>query len=324
MNILVVVEHDNSSMRMATRCAIGFARAVAAEAQIYLLVLGHGVSSVNCEAACYGRVLVADSETLAYPLADRYAPFIAQAARANDCDLVIAAATTFGKDITTRAAGLLGGAMASDVIGHECRDGQYLWKRPMHAGAVNAVVRLLGRPQIVTVRASAYEAAIPADVSHPIETLDCGADIDKATRKSEFVRASQRPSNRPDVTEARVVVSGGRALKNSDDFERLVGGLADSLEGATGSSRALVDAGITPNDFQVGQTGKIVAPELYVALGISGAVQHLAGMKNSKTIVAINRDRDAPIFEVADIGLVADVYDAVPQWIEKLRQHSSK
>ena len=206
--------------------------------------------------------------------------------------------------------------MASEVVGHEFREERLCFRRPLFAGAVVATVALQGKPQIVTVRPSAYPPASARAERCPITAVT----VEEAAlpKKIEFEELQSKLSNRPDVTEARIVISGGRAIKNSADFERLVGGLADKLHAATGSSRALVDAGITPNAFQVGQTGKVVAPELYIALGLSGAVQHLAGMKNSKTIVAINSDPDAPIFEVADYGLVGDVYELVPQWIAKL------
>jgi electron transfer flavoprotein alpha subunit len=212
--------------------------------------------------------------------------------------------------------------MASDVVRHELVDGHLHFDCPQYAGAVTATLRLLGSPQVVTVRASAYAPAMPADGSvHPIESLPFDTELLRSRAAHEGIKSKK--SARPDVTEAKVVISGGRAIKNSEDFERLVGRLADVLGGATGSSRALVDAGITPNELQVGQTGKIVAPELYVALGISGAVQHLAGMKNARTIVAINSDPNAPIFDVADYGLVGDVYAVVPELIEKLQNHAA-
>jgi electron transfer flavoprotein alpha subunit len=211
--------------------------------------------------------------------------------------------------------------MASDVTGHCFEEGELLLERPVYAGAAIATVSLLGTPKIVTIRPSSYSPVASQDLSCSAHDMP----IEPSTLPDQIRLESveSKTSSRPDVTEARVVVSGGRAFKNSDDFERIVGGLADALEGATGSSRALVDAGITPNELQVGQTGKIVAPELYVALGISGAVQHLAGMKNSRTIVAINNDVDAPIFGVADYGLVADVYEAVPEMVRKLQEYQA-
>jgi electron transfer flavoprotein alpha subunit len=318
MRILVVAEHDGTTLRPGTRSAIGFANLVAEQTAgvVECLVLGHEISDVVEEAAFVSRVVGMDSSLLAIPVADRYGKVIADVAKKRNADLVVAASTTHAKDIVGRAAGLLGGAMASDVTGHEIQNGQLILRRPMFAGAVNATVALHGHLQIVTVRASAYKPAQPASIT--FETTAEVFDESMLSTQTRVEYVESKSSHRPDVTEARVVVSGGRAFKNSDDFERLVGGLADQLGGATGSSRALVDAGITSNELQVGQTGKIVAPDLYIALGISGAVQHLAGMKNSKVIVAINNDPDAPIFDVADYGLVGDVYDLVPQLIEKL------
>jgi electron transfer flavoprotein alpha subunit len=207
--------------------------------------------------------------------------------------------------------------MASDVIGHEFRDGRLMLRRPMYAGAVTATVELLGAPKVITVRPSAY--ARPPRTGKPADVTAVQVDESSLPSGTQYEELRANQTGRPDVTEARVVVSGGRAVKDSDDFERLVGGLADVLGGATGSTRTLVDAGITPNGFQIGQTGKIVAPDLYVALGISGAVQHLAGMKNSKLVVAINHDADAPIFGTADYGLVDDIYGVVPRLIDKLK-----
>ncbi len=318
MCVLVIAEHDSTTLRPGCRVAIGFASAVAEATgrHVECLVLGWQIEAVVRNAALYAPVVVADRAELARPVADRYARVIADVAADREAELVVAASTTFAKDIVGRAAGLLGGAMASDVIGHEFRDGQLELRRPMFAGAVTATVVLLGKPQIVTIRPSAYESPQPAE--KPFEITPVAVDGASLPNHIRFERIDSRTSHRPDATEARVVVSGGRAFKNSDDYERLVGALADRLNGATGSSRALVDAGIAPNELQVGQTGKIVAPELYLALGISGAVQHLAGMKNSRVIVTINTDPEAPIFDVADYGLVGDVYEMVPQLIEKL------
>ena len=318
MRVLILCEFDGKGIRLGSRSAVAFANEVTNQTQgsVECLLLGNSLAAVAQDAAAYAPVLVADHPALANPVADRYAKVIADVVKQRGCDLVVAAATTFAKDILPRAAGLLGGAMASEVVGHQFRDGRLCFRRPLFAGAVVATVALHGKPQIVTVRPSAYAPAGARAECCAISTVA----IDEATlpKKIEFEALQSKLSSRPDVTEARIVVSGGRAIKNSEDFERLVGGLADRLQAATGSSRALVDAGITPNAFQVGQTGKVVAPDLYIALGISGAVQHLAGMKNARTIVAINSDPDAPIFEVADYGLVGDVYDLVPQWIAKL------
>ena len=318
MRILVVVEHDGSKLRAGSKAALGFAQAVSNETgyPVECLVLGHGISSVASDAAVFAPVQCAADVALESPTADRYAKVIADIATNREAEYVVAASTTFAKDIVGRAAGFLGGAMASDVIGHSFQNGQLELQRPMFAGAVTATVTLSGRPSIVTVRSTAYESPEPA--STPFEITPVAVDADSLPNHIQFEHLDSRASHRPDVTEARVVVSGGRAFKNSEDYEKLVGGLADALDGATGSSRALVDAGITPNELQVGQTGKIVAPELYLALGISGAVQHLAGMKNSKVVAAINNDPDAPIFEEADYGLVGDVYELVPQLIEKI------
>jgi len=318
MRILIVCEHVGKGIRLGSRSALAFANAVGEHYQgsVECLLLGHSMGEAASDAAAYAPVLVADHPALANPVADRHARVIADLVRQRGYDLVAAAATTFAKDILPRAAGMLGGAMASEVIGHEFRDGRLCFRRPLFAGAIVATVGLRGTPQFVTVRPSAYAPAHPR--SERCRVTSVAVDPATLPMRTEFEASQSKLSSRPDVTEARVVVSGGRAFKSAEDFERLVGGLADKLHAATGSSRALVDAGITPNAFQVGQTGKVVAPDLYVALGISGAVQHLAGMKNSKTIVAINSDPEAPIFEVADYGLVGDVYELVPQWIARL------
>jgi len=322
--------------------AFAFEIAEASAGDVEWLLLGHQLEQTAADASKYARTLVADCPALANPLADRYAHVIAEVVRQRGADLLVAASGTFAKDIVSRAGGLLGGAMAADVFEHEYRDRQLLLRRPMYAGAVTATVMLAGHPQIITIRASAYQpkpaadqplAIIPLEVneassgrgiedSAPATLAIIPLEVNEASlpKGSQYERLASKETGRPDVTEASVVVSGGRALKNREDFERLVGGLADALgAGATGCSRPLVDAGITPNEFQVGQTGKAVAPQLYIALGISGAVQHMAGMKNSKTIVAINKDPDAPVFEMADYGLVGDVYEIVPQLIEKLK-----
>jgi electron transfer flavoprotein alpha subunit len=310
------MEHDGTALRSGSGAALGFARALSED--ITALVLGENLEAISAESAKFAPVLVADHPALAAPVADRWAHVIAEVARAQNAELIVATSTTWAKDIVGRAAGLLGGAMASEVIGHEMVDGELRLRRPMFAGAVNATIVLEGSPKIITVRPSAYDAPALAATPFAIEPITFDADADALPGATQFESLDRKTGARPDVTEARIVVSGGRAFKNSEDFEQHVGGLADALGAATGSSRALVDAGITPNSLQVGQTGKIVAPELYLALGISGAVQHLAGMKNSRVIAAINQDPDAPIFEFADYGLVGDVYEEVPRLIAEL------
>jgi electron transfer flavoprotein alpha subunit len=324
MRTLVVAEHDGTALRGASLSCMAFAKEVAAATggDAAWLVLGHHLDSVAKEAALHAPVLAVDTPALDQPLAEPFARVIAAIVKQRSFALLAAASSTFAKDILPRAAGLLGGAMASDVLRHEWVDGRLQFDVPRYAGAVTATVRLVGSPQIVTVRASSYAPDESLAKAHPIERLELDSAL--FARRGKYEAADAKKSARPDVAEARIVVSGGRAIKTADDFERLVGRLADVLGGAAGSSRALVDAGITPNELQVGQTGKIIAPELYIALGISGAVQHLAGMKNSRTIVAINSDPEAPIFDVADYALVGDVYQLVPELIEKLSTHASK
>jgi electron transfer flavoprotein alpha subunit len=323
MQTLVIAEHDGASLRPASLSCLTFADSVAKAAggAATWLVLGHRIDQVAQHAARFAPALFVDSPGLDAPLAEPFARAIATVVRNRGFDLVAAASSTFAKDILPRAAAQLGGAMASDVIRHELVDGRLLLDTPRYAGAVTATVMLHGAPQVMTVRASAYAAAQETDTRHQIERVE----LDAATfaRRGRYEGLQSKKNARPDVTEARVVVSGGRAFKSAEDFERHVGGLADVLGGAAGSSRALVDAGICPNELQVGQTGKIIAPEVYIALGISGAVQHLAGMKNSRTIVAINNDPEAPIFDVADYGLVGDVYAVAPELIEKLKKHAA-
>jgi electron transfer flavoprotein alpha subunit len=318
MRILVAAEHDGTAIRPASRSALTFARACTAAVggSVQWLMLGHRLETPATHAAAFAPVLAADSPALVHPLADRHAQVMAAAVRQCGADLLVAASGTWAKDIVTRAAGLLGGAMAGDVVAHEFRDGRLVLQRPMYAGAALATIELCGAPQVITVRPSAYHAAEPA--AAPGEITRWAVADAELPQQMEYAGVVSSRTARPDVSDARVIVSGGRAVENREDFERLVGGLADVLGAATGSTRALVDAGIAPNESQVGQTGKIVAPDLYVALGLSGTVQHLAGMKNAKCVVAVNRDPEAPIFSVADYGLVADIYTAVPELIGKL------
>lgn len=319
MKILVHLEHDGSTVRRGSLSALAFARDVARETggEVSGIILGSDLDKVGSDAARYASVLIADDEVLAPASAGPHAGVIAEAVTGGGYEMVVGAATSAAKDVLGRVGGLLGGFMASDVVDHEVSDGEVLYRRPMFAGSAIAKVRLLGGPQVVTIRDSSYEPSEPALDAGSITPIE--VDIASLPLGARVTGVPDPKGGRPDVTEADVVVSGGRAWKSSEDFENHVGTLADLLGGAAGSSRALVDSGITPNELQVGQTGKIVAPKLYLALGISGAVQHLAGMRNSKVIVAINEDKDAPIFQVSNYGIIGDVYEFVPQLIERLR-----
>ena len=319
MKILVHLEHDGSAVRRGSLSALAFAQDVATKTggDVTGVVLGSDLDQVAADAARYVSVLVADDEVLAPATAGPHAGVIAETVTGGGYEMVTGAATSAAKDVLGRAGGLLGGFMASDVVDHEVSDGEVLYHRPMFAGSAIAKVRLLGGPQVVTIRDSSYEPAEPSQETGSITQIE--VDAASLPRGVRVTGAPDVKDGRPDVTEAEVVISGGRAWKSSEDFESHVGTLADLFGGAAGSSRALVDSGITPNELQVGQTGKIVAPKLYLALGISGAVQHLAGMRNSKVIAAINEDKDAPIFQVSNYGIIGDVYEFVPQLIERLR-----
>jgi electron transfer flavoprotein alpha subunit len=321
-NLLVIAEHDCGQLKLATLAAIACAKKVCADTggQFEILVLGEAVSGVADAVTGYGatNVLVGDHSSLKYPLADKFAYIIATVAKEHGSTLILAAASTFSKDILPRAAALLDAGMLSDVTAVSPDGDDFVFDRVMYAGNVIATVKLDGPVKVLTVRAAAFSAPPQIETKSPI--IPANVNVESLPQLMEFVSRDAKPSGRPDATEARIVVSGGRALKNSDDFERIVGGLADKLGAAVGSSRALVDSGITPNTLQIGQTGKVVAPELYIALGMSGAIQHLAGMKDSKIIAAVNTDPDAPIFEVADYGLIGDIYQVVPELIAKLEQ----
>ena len=321
-NILVLAEHDDGQLKQATLSAVAFAHKVVVEAggSFDILLIGANVSGPaerlrQCGASA---VLVADHAQLRHPVSDKYAQVVADIAKQRGATMVVGAASTFSKDILPRAAALLDAGMLSDVVDvHRDGDG-FVFKRVMFAGNVIATVKLDGTVKFLTVRPAAFSHMPKGSESSPVVSVL--VEVDRLPSFIEYGGQEAKVTGRPDSTEARVVVSGGRAIKNADDFERLVGGLADALGGAVGSSRALVDAGVTPNSLQVGQTGKIVAPDLYIAVGISGAIQHLAGMKDTKVIVAINKDPEAPIFEVADFGLVGDVYQVVPELVQKLRK----
>lgn len=309
MSTLVIAEHDNESLSPATLNAMAAAQALGAD--IDMLVAGSGCAAVADAATAIpgvGKVLCADNDAYANQLAENVSLLIAEVAAAYDN--VVAAATTNGKNIMPRVAALLDVAQLSDVISVESAD---TFKRPIYAGNVIATFQSGDAKKVITVRTTAFDPAAAEGGSASVESV--GAVHDAGL--SEFVSQEIAESDRPELTAAPVVISGGRGMQNGDNF-KLLEGIADKLGAAIGASRAAVDAGFVPNDMQVGQTGKIVAPDLYIAVGISGAIQHLAGMKDSKTIVAINKDEDAPIFQVADYGLVADLFTALPELESKI------
>ena len=309
MKTLVLVEHEGGTVRDATLATITAASRLG---EVGLLVAGSGVGAV-AEAAStiagVGTVHVADAAHLEHQLAEDVAP-VAAALMATH-DVFLASSTTTGKNVAPRVAALLDVMQISDILSVE-EDGSYT--RPIYAGNAIATVRSKDSKQVITVRGTAFDKAAREGGSGTVAAVDAGA----SSGKSDFVSAEVSKSERPELTSAKVIVSGGRALGSSEQFHALIDPLADKLGAAVGASRAAVDAGYAPNDYQVGQTGKIVAPAVFVAVGISGAIQHLAGMKDSKIIVAINKDEDAPIFQVADIGLVGDLFKIVPELTEKL------
>jgi electron transfer flavoprotein alpha subunit len=309
MSVLVLVEHEGGKLRDATLPAV---TAAAKLGEVHALVVGSNVGLIGDEAskvAGVSKVLVADAPHLDHGLAENVAPVAAKLMASYDA--FVAPATTFGKNIAPRLAALLDVMQVGDVIGVEDSN---TFVRPIYAGNAIATVRSSDAKKVITVRGTAFEKAAREGGSASIEQVDAGADAGV----SKFVGLEASESERPELTSARIIVSGGRAFGSSEQFHGLLDPLADKLGAAVGASRAAVDAGYAPNDYQVGQTGKIVAPDLYVAIGISGAIQHLAGMKDAKTIVAINKDEEAPIFQIADIGLVGDLFKIVPELTEKL------
>lgn len=320
--LLVFAEHDDGQLKLATLAAVACAKKVCADTggEFEILVVGQNLGGIADSLKCYGAatVLVADDPALKHPLADKYARLIADQVKQRGASMVLAAASTYSKDILPRAAAIVDAGMLGDVTSVVVDGSDFTFDRVMYAGNVIGTVKLAGPIKFFTVRSSAYQAPDKIEQASPVSAIS--VDAAALPNTMAYIARDEKPSGRPDATEARVVVSGGRAIKNADDFEKLVGGLADKLGAAVGSSRALVDSGITPNTLQIGQTGKIVAPDLYIGLGISGAIQHLAGMKDTKVIVAINQDAEAPIFEIADYGLVADIYQVVPELIAKLEQ----
>jgi electron transfer flavoprotein alpha subunit len=309
MSVLVLVEHDGSSIKDATLAAVTAASKLG---DVHALVAGSNVGDVAQAAAKIAgveKVLVADAAHLDHDLAENVAPVAAKLM--DGYDAFVAPATTFGKNIAPRVAALIDVMQVSDVIGIEDPS---TFVRPIYAGNAIATVKSKDAKKVVTVRGTVFEKASAEGGSATVEQIDAG----QPAGTSEFVSMEASESERPELTSAKVIVSGGRAFGSSEQFHALLDPLADKLGAGVGASRAAVDAGYAPNDYQVGQTGKIVAPEVYIAIGISGAIQHLAGMKDSKTIIAINKDEEAPIFQVADIGLVGDLFKIVPELTEKL------
>jgi electron transfer flavoprotein alpha subunit len=315
---LVLIEHDRQQVKRSSLHAITLARQLGGE--YALLVIGHGVDNLAVSLVSLGAtsVIVVDDPVLAEPLAGRYAEVIAKAARSAGAKTILGTSSTFSKDVLPRAAALLDAPMVTDVVAIEQVDGSIAYRRPINAGSMFATVKIEGERRVLTVRAAAFQYPVTEAAPCAIERFDC--DAASLPNGMRFISREERKSERPDLTEARVVVSGGRPLKDKETFERLVGGLADALGGAIGATRAAVDAGMAPNDYQIGQTGKVIAPELYIALGISGSIQHLAGIKDSRIIVAINKDPDAPIFETATYAFVGDLYQIVPPLIESIRR----
>jgi electron transfer flavoprotein alpha subunit len=308
MSVLVYAEHDNASLKDATLAVV---TAGGQLGDVHILVAGNGCDAAAQAAAKISgvaKVLVVNDAAFANQLAENVAPLIS-GLMAN-YDAVLFPATAHGKNIGPRVAALLDVMQISDILSVESAD---TFTRPIYAGNAIATVQSTDAKKVITVRGTAFAKAAEGG-SAPVEAVAANGD----SGISSFIGAEIVKLERPELTSAKIIVSGGRALKDSDTFQATIFPLADKLGAAVGASRAAVDAGYVPNDYQVGQTGKIVAPDVYVAVGISGAIQHLAGMKDSKTIIAINKDEDAPIFQVADIGLVGDLYKIVPEMVEKI------
>jgi electron transfer flavoprotein alpha subunit len=309
MSVLVIAEHDNAGLRPSTLNAVTAAGKIVHD--VHVLVAGHqcaAAAEAASRVAGVAKVRVADAPHYKDQLAENLAALVASLAA--EYSHVLAPATTFGKNFLPRVAALLDVAQVSDIVAVEAHD---TFVRPIYAGNALATVKSADRIVVATVRTTGFDAAPASGGSAAVEAVAAGPDLGV----SRLVGQSLTKSARPELTAARVIISGGRGMGSGENF-KLLEQLADKLGAAIGASRAAVDAGYVPNDYQVGQTGKIVAPELYIAIGISGAIQHLAGMKDSKVIVAINKDMEAPIFQIADYGLVADLFQAVPELIAEL------
>jgi electron transfer flavoprotein alpha subunit len=312
MSILVVAEHDGKTVKKATLNAVAAAQKLGGE--IHVLVAGQGAgeaAKAASQIAGVKKVLHADSPSLGEFLAENVSSLIVGIAK--NYSHLLAPATSNGKNIMPRVAALLDVQQISDIVTVESAD---TFVRPIYAGNALATVKSKDAIKVITVRTTAFDAVSPSGNSCSIESVAAPAD----SGLSSFVSKEVSKSERPELTSAKIIVSGGRGMANGENFTKVLEPLADTLGAAMGASRAAVDAGFVPNDWQVGQTGKIVAPDLYVAVGISGAIQHLAGMKDSRVIVAINKDEEAPIFQVADYGLVGDLFQLVPALVEELKK----
>ncbi|MBK8216117.1 MAG: electron transfer flavoprotein subunit alpha/FixB family protein [Myxococcales bacterium] len=317
-NILVVAEMSDGKVRKSTHSAITFAReATKAGGSFSILVIGAGAKAAAAEVTTFGaaKVLVCDDASLKDPVCERLAPTVA--AVGQGFDIVSITASSFGKDLAPRVAAKLSAGYAPDISGVKVDGGKATYRRPVYAGNAYVNVQLTTAKGVVSVRQSEFSAAEPSGGASPIEDVAMTAH-DAAASKVTFLGIEAAKSERPDLGEAKVIVAGGRALK--EKFAEVLDPLANELGAAIGASRAACDAGYAPAELQVGQTGRVVAPALYVAIGISGAIQHLAGMKGSKTIVAINKDAEAPIFQVADYGLVQDLFGAVPALVSEIKK----
>jgi electron transfer flavoprotein alpha subunit len=314
-NVLVVAEHLHGKFPKTTLVGLTAGKTLAEKSggKALAIVLGKNVDGLASELASYGVDVVAvDGPQFEHYVADAYAAAIADVVKQKSVEDVVATATALGKDLLPRLAARLGAGMVSDISG--IVDGT-TFVRPMWAGNLFATVKVEAGPRVISVRGTAFEPAAKGG-SGAVEKASASA----GEGKTKFVEFAETKSDRPVLTEASIVCSGGRGLKNGENFTTYLEPLCDALGAAMGASRAAVDAGYVPNDLQVGQTGKVVAPKLYIAVGISGAIQHLAGMKDSKVIVAINKDEEAPIFQVADYGLVADLFKAVPELTEEVKK----
>ncbi|MFT5355312.1 MAG: electron transfer flavoprotein alpha subunit [Polyangiales bacterium] len=309
-NVLVIAELAAGASRKTTLSAVAFAKTASEGGAFDIHVIGEGAAGAAAALKGYGARKLITTEIAGGYTNEAYAPSIAAVA-AEGYEVIVATANTFGKDLLPRVAAKLEAGVASDISAVTIDGGELIYTRPMYAGNVKGSLKITTPIAVVTVRQSEFEAATESGGESPIENVDA-TDGGDAASKIEVIGLEVIESERPDLAEADVVVSGGRSLKSSENFENVLEPLVDALGAAMGASRAAVDAGYVPNELQVGQTGKVVAPKLYIAVGISGAIQHLAGMKGSKTIVSINKDKEAPIAQVSDYFFVADLFDAVP------------